>query len=469
MSDVEVENDWHLYKNQLTLLEQGKVDWVDKQPCCRFRHDWPAGITAYIGYGVCADVRVAGISQPERIQAALDFLNGYKATVCLEREPNNVRDPNAIRVIVSWSDRRGVRHSSQVGYVPKETAKQIKKLHPVGLLGARLRTAYLPTVDRSIGLKIDIGRPPIAKRVVPSSSKQRKRSRKTQITPSLTAAEMDMVFESARLANVRPSFQRQVLRDAVLCGCDLSGFDFNCCDLSGANLERCDLSGANLFKANLTAATLTDANLTDANLEGARMNDCNLTGCRFVRANFKRAKLAGSRLERAAFNYAVLNSADLSDCEGQDADFSNATMIKAKVRDATFCEARFHNADLSAADFTKSELCAAIFKGAILNGTKFWQSNLCSTDLRSCDLSHAKLRGAWKEDTLTDDGYLYSDDHARRNSPVYQKEKEARDLTTLLSSLGLSSRQRKCNYCGASYYDLSKCPNCGRITFLNSC
>lgn len=87
---------------------------------------------------------------------------------------------------------------------------------------------------------------------------------------------------------------RADLRDANLCGADLSEVN-----LRGALLGRANLSSANLSGADLYAADLRDANLQWANLYKADLRESNLSGSKLQGTNISDAYLGGSRFSEA--------------------------------------------------------------------------------------------------------------------------------------------------------------------------
>lgn len=87
---------------------------------------------------------------------------------------------------------------------------------------------------------------------------------------------------------------RADLRDANLCGADLSEVN-----LRGALLGRANLRSANLSGADLYAADLRDANLQWANLYKADLRESNLSGSKLKGTNISDAYLGGSRFSEA--------------------------------------------------------------------------------------------------------------------------------------------------------------------------
>jgi hypothetical protein len=80
------------------------------------------------------DVQVAGISYREEI--ATDYvMRGMNRHLELEREPTNVKDSNAIKVIAVW-EQGGELRRGHIGYVPAEISKKIAERHNDALLAA---------------------------------------------------------------------------------------------------------------------------------------------------------------------------------------------------------------------------------------------------------------------------------------------------------------------------------------------
>ena len=92
------------------------------------------------------------------------------------------------------------------------------------------------------------------------------------------------------------------LRDADLCGADLSGADLCGAYLRDADLRGADLRGVDLYGADLRDAYICGADLRDADLRGADLSGAYLSG-------------------------ADLSDADLSDADLRDADLRDAKNI----------------------------------------------------------------------------------------------------------------------------------------------
>ncbi len=89
------------------------------------------------------------------------------------------------------------------------------------------------------------------------------------------------------------------LRNARLCGCNLSGADLASANLRGANLRGSNLSAANLYTALLESADMQAADLSGANLRSAEMQLVMVRGANFEGAKFGLTSLGGIDLSGA--------------------------------------------------------------------------------------------------------------------------------------------------------------------------
>jgi hypothetical protein len=143
---------WLLTRGAGSQTEQSRIVWVNEGR--------PPGMTRQLGH----NVKVAGISQPMAQAAASQFLaeESVECSLSLERDPSNEFDRHAIKVIGNWKDGRGIAHRKQLGWVPREDAREIAKEAPVEPLGVSLQGYFPPGAGRSPGIRIDIwaARPP---------------------------------------------------------------------------------------------------------------------------------------------------------------------------------------------------------------------------------------------------------------------------------------------------------------------
>jgi hypothetical protein len=114
----------------------------------------PAGMSRQL----CHNIKVVGISRPMPKAAATHFLSkqSSECRLTLERDPANEFDCNAIKVVGTWKDGRGITHSAQLGWVPREDAREITKEAPEEPLGASLQGFFPPKLGRSPGIRMDI-------------------------------------------------------------------------------------------------------------------------------------------------------------------------------------------------------------------------------------------------------------------------------------------------------------------------
>ncbi len=130
----------------LGLGRRSRIVWVNE------------GRPAELGRLLRHNIKVAGISQPMPKVAAAQFLSKESSECCLslERDPANEFDRHAIKVIGTWRDARGIAHKAQLGWVPREDAREIAREVPEGPLGASLQGFFPPKLGRNPGIRMDI-------------------------------------------------------------------------------------------------------------------------------------------------------------------------------------------------------------------------------------------------------------------------------------------------------------------------
>jgi HIRAN domain len=137
---------------QITIT--GPQRWPPSESRSVFvKHELPEGMACRY-----RDVKVAGISYREEI--ATEFvLRGVNHRLELEREPSNVKDANAIKVIAVW-EVAGQCRKAHIGYVPRETAQQIAERHKEAPLAAVPIVVFQPDCDHPTpGVRFDIYTP----------------------------------------------------------------------------------------------------------------------------------------------------------------------------------------------------------------------------------------------------------------------------------------------------------------------
>ncbi|WP_420466530.1 DUF2169 domain-containing protein [Panacagrimonas sp.] len=140
--------------------------------------------------------------------------------------------------------------------------------------------------------------------------------------------------------------------------CDLTGIDFRGADLSSASFVTCAANGAIFASAKMSGVvfvqntTLKGADFSAAVLNGANLGECDLTGARLVRAvldeaNLGRANLSACDARLAKAKGALLRKAVLCHANLSDVDFNGAILHNADLRGADLRGAHLFNADLS--------------------------------------------------------------------------------------------------------------------------
>ncbi len=184
------------------------------------------------------------------------------------------------------------------------------------------------------------------------------------------------------------------LRGANLRGADLSDVMGRSADLSHTVLEQvrfisADLGGADLAKASAGEADFSDAMLEDACFAGAHLRYATLAGALLDSADFTGADLWGVRAGKAeaddaCFRNARCDEADFTEADLTGADFSGASLKKARLGGAKLRGARLDN---------------AVLDGAHLDGADLSNASLPRLNLQTCSLKHARLAGAWLDNT----------------------------------------------------------------------
>lgn len=106
------------------------------------------------GTDFAKEVAVAGISREPYRTNAERFCRGTYRWLELQRQPSE-KFPQAITVIGRWWE-GGAEQSAQIGWVPDQFAKRVHSTIPEGTLRARLYLIFLPTEDKSHGLRFDL-------------------------------------------------------------------------------------------------------------------------------------------------------------------------------------------------------------------------------------------------------------------------------------------------------------------------
>ena len=133
-----------------TEAEAGEGRWYrlrhwDTRHFLRMNHACPAGWRVYL-----KEAPVAGVSFENREAAFFSIWQEPGLLIYLEREPDNVVDRHAIKVMGTCQT---LPYAYHLGYIEKETAKKMQK---AGRTDARLHAVYLPGPGRSFGLRITV-------------------------------------------------------------------------------------------------------------------------------------------------------------------------------------------------------------------------------------------------------------------------------------------------------------------------
>lgn len=112
------------------------------------RTEWPNDWIVLI-----KEENVVGMTYDNRIDWFLMMGDYPDFRVFLEKEPDNPVDPNAIKVMGSATSDQGELITKQLGYLPKETAKRLKKYENID---ARPYSVLLPVEDSYYELVITI-------------------------------------------------------------------------------------------------------------------------------------------------------------------------------------------------------------------------------------------------------------------------------------------------------------------------
>jgi hypothetical protein len=113
-------------------------------------------------------VEVKGISREGMRQNAEALINGVHRRLELERDPGNVYDRNAIKILGLWYDPNGnEERRGQIGWVPASVAKEIEADFSSCEIHATLCAMFKPIDGKSPGVRCDlwwIDPPPIKKK-----------------------------------------------------------------------------------------------------------------------------------------------------------------------------------------------------------------------------------------------------------------------------------------------------------------
>ncbi|EOI3479832.1 DUF2169 domain-containing protein [Cronobacter dublinensis] len=181
------------------------------------------------------------------------------------------------------------------------------------------------------------------------------------------------------------------------------GGDFSGMDLTGVDFSGMDLRGANFSKALLECADLSQCQLDEANFHGAvlaraELHHASLRECNFEGASLSLAQCCHSDFSGARFKDTQLQETLLDDCV-----FDDATLEGLLFRETWFTRCRFHRATLDGCVFLELTLPGLDFRYARLNKTTFVKSTL-----EAADFSDATLDSCSFVETNADDARFIS-------------------------------------------------------------
>jgi hypothetical protein len=105
-------------------------------------------------------INVSGVTHNTRIDNVKDFIiNGSKRNIMLIREPENLYDKNAVKVIGNWIDKTMNQKKEQLGYIPSEIAADLAKKYKDARISATIKALFIPVGQESPGIRIDIWGP----------------------------------------------------------------------------------------------------------------------------------------------------------------------------------------------------------------------------------------------------------------------------------------------------------------------
>ncbi len=178
-------------REELRILDEDGVltveGWSRDLKGREFRYfDDPPGLTRLSqadppGFRLERNVMVTGTSYEPARTAVTAFIAGKDRRLFLERDPANLHDPHAIKVIGQWQSRDGMQHRQQVGWVPREMAEAIAQLDSRTALSATIWIMMKPVDGKHPGLRMDIWYTPAP----PIEKPKRKRPKKMKESEDL--------------------------------------------------------------------------------------------------------------------------------------------------------------------------------------------------------------------------------------------------------------------------------------------
>jgi len=129
----------------------------DEENVIRIKQNPPSGF----GRKIFDNISVAGVSDSRYSESVDGLVCGQGRRLTLQREPENQYDKNAVAVIAAWTS-EGTERTGQIGYLPKEAAREIAEKYAELPIGASLHILYMRTSEKSAGLRINVWIPKVS-------------------------------------------------------------------------------------------------------------------------------------------------------------------------------------------------------------------------------------------------------------------------------------------------------------------
>jgi len=174
------------------------------------------------------------------------------------------------------------------------------------------------------------------------------------------------------------------------------GGDFSGLDLTGADFSGMDLRGANFRNALLECANLSQCQLDGADFSHAMLARTDLQGASLCECDFTEASLALAQCHQTNFTGAQFKESEMTDALFDACDFSHARLENLLLRKTGFSQCVFRHATLDNCVFMELTLPQPDFSAAKMNKSSFIQC-----ELQSASFAGAYLDGcSWVESRL---------------------------------------------------------------------
>ncbi|MFT2798573.1 DUF2169 domain-containing protein [Serratia sp. N21D137] len=179
----------------------------------------------------------------------------------------------------------------------------------------------------------------------------------------------------------------------------VQGRSFSGMDLTGVDFSGMDLRGANFNQALLECANLSNCQLDNANFRGAVLARTELKQSALRGCDFSGASLVLAECQKSDFSGARFDDTQLQNAQFEECIFDNATFKTLILRETSLIHCRFHHANLDSCIFMELRLEEPDFSYAQLKKCSFLQSQLENAifhdaTLESCSLVQTKAEKA---------------------------------------------------------------------------